>query len=44
MANMTNLKTWLIIPALLVLLGVNAVAGKTIYVDAGAAGENDGSS
>lgn len=44
MANKTNLKTWLIIPALLVLLGVNAVAGKTIYVDAGAAGENDGSS
>ncbi len=44
MANKTNLKTWLIIPALLVLLGVNDVAGKTIYVDAGAAGENDGSS
>lgn len=44
MTNMINLKTWLIIPALLVLLRMNAVTGKTIYVDTDAVGANDGSS
>ena len=44
MAKMTNLKVLLIISIFLVVLGVQAATGKTIYVDDDAIDANNGSS
>ena len=44
MSKKTNLKSWLIIPVLLLLIPESAFAGQIIYVDADATGSDTGTS